>query len=189
MVGTPPREPPRCERREAFRKGKSIGMGLFVIKGKRIEAGEEVCEITGRVIIGVKAWLAWKQKHPRNNKSIEFGNRRDPYVVVGRETDFWSTANHDCDQQTTGAGNMYVVVNGKKAFLIASKDVESDQELLWDYGYLWSVEDEGDTSMDWMKFWYCEKCGGDDCVPVPKPLIAVAVAVPMPKVNVAFVIP
>ena len=63
MVGTPPREPPRCERREAFRKGKSIGMGLFVIKGKRIEAGEEVCEITGRVIIGVKAWLAWKQKH------------------------------------------------------------------------------------------------------------------------------
>ena len=159
MVGTPPKSPPRCEQLPSLGKGK----GLFVKVGKRYEAFEEILEIKGTLLVGDTAIYRYQRRFPTNDKMIELGDQRERIVIAGTKAGgLWRFANHACCQS-----NMHVQWKGTKAFLIASTDIEEGEELLWDYGYRWSITDMNDETMKWMQNWYCIVCESAPGVPIP----------------------
>jgi SET domain-containing protein len=71
--------------------------------------------------------------------------------------------NHACDHES----NIDIVCDSSRKFmpiLVAKKFIKKGQELLMDYGYDYTVEDEGDSSMDWLRDYECRFCKRRTCI-------------------------
>lgn len=119
-------------------KEKENGKGIF--SNKEFKKGDKIFEFKGN-------FFTFDQL-PTPYNEVE-----DHYVQIGKDLYMGPSGgeddlfNHSCDP------NAGLKINGKEVFLIAIKDIEKGEEIVWDYS----------TTMDEDEFEMACNCGSKNC--------------------------
>jgi uncharacterized protein len=140
-------EPPYTVRRSGIH-GRGVFATRFIRKGTRI------IEYTGERISNREADRRYDDSRMKRHHTFLFTLDRKTVVdgaisAGGSEASF---INHSCDP------NCEAIIRGKRIFIHAREDIYPGTELVYDYQYERTGEDDEELE----KFYVCE-CGADNC--------------------------
>jgi SET domain-containing protein len=133
------------------RRSRIQGRGVFATRD--IAEGERIIEYTGLLISHDEADALCDDESMRRHHTFLFAVD-DRWVIDGarggNESRF---INHSCDP------NCESVIVGRHVYIHALRDIESSQELLYDY---WYVTDENYSIEDLRRIYPC-RCRAENC--------------------------
>jgi hypothetical protein len=133
------------------RRSKIQGRGVYA--SRAIAEGERVIEYTGLLITNVEADAQCDDEGMRRHHTFLFGVD-DEFTVDGanggNEARF---INHSCEP------NCESVIEGRRVFIDALRDIGAGEEIAYDY---WYTTDRGYTLEDLRRIYPC-RCGAATC--------------------------
>ena len=133
------------------RRSKIQGRGVYA--SRAIAEGERVIEYTGLLITNVEADAQCDDEGMRRHHTFLFGVD-DEFTVDGanggNEARF---INHSCEP------NCESVIEGRRVFIDALRDIGAGEEIAYDY---WYTTDRGYTLEDLRRIYPC-RCGATTC--------------------------
>ena len=133
------------------RRSKIQGRGVYATRA--IGKGERIIEYTGRLITNQEADAQCDDEGMRRHHTFLFGVD-DEFTVDGakggNEARF---INHSCDP------NCESVIEGRRVFIDALRDIGAGEEVAYDY---WYTTDRGYTLEDLRRIYPC-RCGATTC--------------------------
>jgi SET domain-containing protein len=134
------------------RTSRIHGRGVFA--ARYIRKGTRIVEYIGEHIDNDEADRRYDDTKMKRHHTFLFTLDKNT-VIDGAETAGGGDArfiNHSCDP------NCEAVITGKKIFIHALRGIEPGTELVYDYQY----ERTGENDSELEKFYFC-KCGADNC--------------------------
>jgi SET domain-containing protein len=135
-----------------YRVRKSGIQGKGVFAGRKIRRGQRIIEYTGERISNEEADRRYDEEHMKRHHTFLFTLDKKTVVdgaVGGSDA---SLINHSCDP------NCEAVIEGKRIFIYAIKTIHPGTELVYDYKY----ERTGQNDEELEKFYKC-RCGAENC--------------------------
>jgi len=133
------------------RRSKIQGRGVYATRA--IGKGERIIEYTGRLITNQEADAQCDDEGMRRHHTFLFGVD-DEFTVDGakggNEARF---INHSCEP------NCESVIEGRRVFIDALRDIGAGEEVAYDY---WYTTDRGYTLEDLRRIYPC-RCGATTC--------------------------
>lgn len=135
----------------AVRRSKIQGRGVYATRD--IAEGERIIEYTGLLITNEEADGQTEDEGMRRHHTFLFGVD-DEYTVDGaRGGNEARFINHSC------APNCESVIEGRRVFIVALRDIGTGEEIAYDY---WYTTDREYTLEDLQRIYPC-RCGAPAC--------------------------
>lgn len=134
------------------RRSSIHGRGVFATRF--IRKGTRIIEYTGERISNREADRRYDDDRMKRHHTFLFTLDRKTVVdgAIAAGGSVASFINHSCDP------NCEAIIRGKRIFIYAKKDIHPGTELVYDYQYERTGEDDEELE----KFYFCA-CGADNC--------------------------
>jgi SET domain-containing protein len=126
------------------------GRGVFALRS--IKKGERIVEYTGERVSHLEADRRYEDRPDSDNHTFLFVVDRLTVIDAGVGGNDARYINHACDP------NCETLIDERRVFIEALRDIEPDEELNYDY----QIERDDDDSPDVDTIWAC-RCGADAC--------------------------
>ncbi|HEY3816971.1 MAG TPA: SET domain-containing protein-lysine N-methyltransferase [Polyangiaceae bacterium] len=133
------------------RRSKIQGRGVYATRP--IVEGERIIEYTGRLITNEEADAQCDDEGMRRHHTFLFGVDDEITVDGARGGNEARFINHSCEP------NCESVVEGRRVFIDALRDIAAGEEIAYDY---WYTTDSGYTLADLRRIYPC-RCGASTC--------------------------
>jgi hypothetical protein len=134
----------------AVRESAIHGRGVFALRG--IRKGTRIVEYTGERISHAEADRRYEDRPDDDSHTFLFIVDRRTVIDAGVGGNEARYINHAC------APNCESVIESKRIFIEALRDIEAGEELLYDY----QIQREKDDPPNVEQIWAC-RCGTDSC--------------------------
>lgn len=132
------------------RKSGIQGKGVFA--AKKLRKGQKIIEYAGERISNAEADKRYDDDKMKRHHTFLFTLDSRTVIDGAVEGNDARLINHSCDP------NCEAVIEGKQIYIYALKTIEPGTELVYDYKY----ERTGENDAELEKFYKC-KCGSDSC--------------------------
>ena len=126
------------------------GRGVFALR--RIRKGTRIIEYTGERVSHVEADRRYEDRPENDNHTFLFIVDRRTVIDAGVGGNEARYINHACDP------NCESVIEGRRVFIEALRDIEPGEELAYDY----QIQREKDDPPNVEQIWAC-RCGAHQC--------------------------
>lgn len=136
----------------AVRRSSIQGRGVFATR--LIKKGTRIIEYTGERISNREADRRYDDSRMKKHHTFLFTLDKKTVVdgAIAAGGSVASFINHSCDP------NCEAIIRGKRIFIHAREDIYPGTELVYDYQYERTGEDDEELE----KFYFC-RCGADNC--------------------------
>ena len=136
----------------AVRRSSIHGRGVFATS--HIKKGTRIIEYTGERISNREADRRYDDSRMKHHHTFLFTLDKKTVVdgAIAAGGSVASFINHSCDP------NCEAIIRGKRIFIHAKEDIYPGTELVYDYQYERTGEDDDELE----KFYFC-RCGADNC--------------------------
>ena len=142
----------RARAKDSFEVRKSNIQGRGVFATRRIRPGPRIVEYTGEKISNDEADRRYDEDRMNRHHTFLFTLDRNTCIDGNVRTNKARLINHSCDP------NCEAVIEGKRIWIYALKNIQPGVELAYDYQY----ERTGENIAELEKFYVC-KCGAKNC--------------------------
>ena len=140
----------RTSKKLKLRNSRIQGRGVFA--AKRIRKGERIIEYVGEIITVEEEQLRYDDESMSRHHTFLFQIDEKTTIDSTRRGNIARYINHSCEP------NCEAVMEDRRIFIEAIRNIQPGTELTYDYSY----EHEGELTAELKEFYFC-RCGSDNC--------------------------